>query len=105
MTKSLAGRAALIAGASQGLGREIAAAYVREGASVMLCARDAALLDATLTELAPLAGAGQRVVARPCDVSKPEQVSAVVEAALATFPGLDILVNSAGIYGRSEELV
>ena len=99
MTKPLAGRSALIAGASQGLGREIAAAYVGGGASVMLCARDAAMLDATLTELVPLAGACQRVVARQCDVSKPDQVSALVEAALATFPALDILVNSASIYG------
>lgn len=99
MTKPLAGRAALITGASQGLGREIAAAYVDAGASLMLCARDAALLDTTAAELAALAGAGQRVLARPCDVSKPDQVSALVEAALASFPALDILVNSAGIYG------
>ena len=99
MTKPLAGRAALITGASQGLGREIAAAYVSAGASVMICARDAAMLDATVGELAPLAGAPQVVVARACDVSKPDQVSALVEAALATFPALDILVNSAGVYG------
>jgi NAD(P)-dependent dehydrogenase (short-subunit alcohol dehydrogenase family) len=99
MTKPLAGRAALITGASQGLGREIAAAYVDAGASLMLCARDAALLDTTAAQLAALAGAGQRVLARPCDVAKPDQVSALVEAALASFPTLDILVNSAGIYG------
>jgi NAD(P)-dependent dehydrogenase (short-subunit alcohol dehydrogenase family) len=99
MTKPLAGRAALITGASQGLGREIAAAYVDAGASLMLCARDAALLDTTAAQLAALAGGGQRVLARPCDVSKPDQVSGLVEAALASFPTLDILVNSAGIYG------
>src|SRR5712671_2904379 len=81
MTKPLAGRAALITGASQGLGREIAAAYVDAGASLMLCARDAALLDTTAAQLAALAGGGQRVLARPCDVSKPDQVSALVEAA------------------------
>jgi NAD(P)-dependent dehydrogenase (short-subunit alcohol dehydrogenase family) len=99
MTKPLAGRAALITGASQGLGREIAAAYVGAGASVMMCARDAAMLDASRAELAALAGSGQLVVARPCDVSSPGQVSVLVEAALSTFPALDILVNSAGIYG------
>lgn len=99
MTAPLAGRAALITGASQGLGREIAMAYVGAGASVVLCARDGAMLDATRTELAALGGDHQRVVTQPCDVSKPAEVSALVETALATFPTLDILVNSAGIYG------
>lgn len=99
MSKPLADRAALIVGASQGLGREIAAAYLGAGASVMICARDAAMLGASLAELAPLAAARQLVVARPCDVSKPDQVSALVAAALATFPALDILVNCAAVYG------
>ena len=92
-------RAALITGASQGLGKQIAAAYLREGASVVICARDAALLEQTRAELAGLAAAGQRVIARPCDVSKPDAVDALVRAALAELPELDILVNSAGIYG------
>ena len=91
----LAGRAALITGASQGLGREIAAAYLRAGARVMICARDAAALEATRAELAPLGS----VLAHPCDISKPDQVAALVAAAVAAFPELDILVNSAGIYG------
>jgi len=95
----LQGRAALITGASQGLGKEIAATYLRHGASIAICARDAALLEAVRTELAPLAGPGQRIVARPCDVSKPDQVTALVQWALATFPELDVLVNSAGVYG------
>jgi len=95
----LAGRAALITGASQGLGREIAAAYLRAGASVAICARDRAALDRTQAELAPLATAGQQVVALVCDVSKPEQVTRTVDEAIATFPHLDILVNNAGVYG------
>jgi NAD(P)-dependent dehydrogenase (short-subunit alcohol dehydrogenase family) len=99
MTNPLVDRAALITGASQGLGREIAAAYLRAGASVMVCARDAEMLGASLAELAPRAGARQLVVARACDVSKADQVSRLVEAALATFPALDILVNCAGVYG------
>src|SRR5206468_38910 len=65
----------------------------------MICARDGARLEAAVAELAPLAGPRQLVLARPCDVSSPRQVSVLVEAALATFPTLDILVNSAGIYG------
>ena len=96
---TLGGRAALITGASQGLGREIAAAYLRAGASVAICARDRALLDQTRAELAPLAAAGQQIVALVCDVSKPEQVARVVDEAIATFPHLDIVVSNAGVYG------
>jgi NAD(P)-dependent dehydrogenase (short-subunit alcohol dehydrogenase family) len=97
----LSGRAALITGASQGLGKAIAEAYLREGASVVICARDAALLEATRVELAGLvpAGAGQQVIAHACDVSKPDAVDALARASLAALPGLDILVNSAGVYG------
>ena len=99
MAEQLAGRAALITGASQGLGRAIAEAYVREGASVVICARDAALLERVRGELAAIAGSAQRVIAEACDVSQPAAVDALVAAALGALPGLDILVNSAGIYG------
>lgn len=99
MSRVLDGRGALLTGASQGLGREIAAAYLRAGASVVICARDASALDRTRAELAPLASDGQTLVALPCDVSKPDQVASVVEQAIARVPQLDILVNNAGIYG------
>jgi NAD(P)-dependent dehydrogenase (short-subunit alcohol dehydrogenase family) len=95
----LDGRAALVTGASQGLGREIAAAYLREGASVVICSRDGSMLDRTRAELAPLVAAGQRLVARPCDVSKPDAVDDLIGSSLRALPHLDILVNSAGIYG------
>src|SRR5512144_1564698 len=103
----LAGRAALITGASQGLGRAIARAYVAEGASVSLCARDPAGLEAARAEIAAGARTGQRIVAWPCDVARPDQVRALVEQAVAALPGLDVLVNCAGIYGpkgRVEEV-
>jgi NAD(P)-dependent dehydrogenase (short-subunit alcohol dehydrogenase family) len=99
MTSALEGRAALITGASQGLGKEIAAAYLRAGASVAICARSAAVLDQTRTELAPLVIRGQQILALPCDVSKPEQVTRVVDESVAAFPQLDIVVNCAGVYG------
>jgi NAD(P)-dependent dehydrogenase (short-subunit alcohol dehydrogenase family) len=99
VSRVLEGRGALLTGASQGLGREIAAAYLRAGASVVICARDAAALDHTRAELAPLASDGQALVALPCDVSKPDQVASMVEQAIARVPQLDILVNNAGIYG------
>jgi NAD(P)-dependent dehydrogenase (short-subunit alcohol dehydrogenase family) len=95
----LDGRAALVTGASQGLGREIAAAYLREGASVVICARDGSLLDHTRAELAPLVAPGQCLLAQPCDVSKPQAVDDLIGTSLRALPDLDILVNSAGVYG------
>jgi len=95
----LDGRAALITGASQGLGREIAAMYLREGASVVICARDKAMLEQTRAELAPLVTPGAKLIARPCDVSKPTEVDELVASAVRELPDLDILVNSAGVYG------
>ena len=99
MARALEGRAALITGASQGLGRAIAEAYLREGASLALCARDGALLARTAEALRPLAGPGQRVLHRACDVSRRAEVEGLVAWAAAELPALDVLVNSAGVYG------
>jgi len=99
VTFSLSNRAALITGASQGLGLAIARAYVEAGASVMLCARDAAALGRARDEVAALAGEGQRVAAMPADVSVPGDVDALVSATVDALGGLQILVNNAGVYG------
>ena len=99
MARALEGRAALITGASQGLGRAIAEAFLREGASLALCARDGALLARTAEALRPLAGPGQRVLHRACDVSRRAEVEGLVAWAAAELPALDVLVNSAGVYG------
>ncbi|MEO6786976.1 MAG: SDR family oxidoreductase [Chthoniobacteraceae bacterium] len=95
----LHGLNALITGGSQGLGRAIAETFVREGAGVMLCARDAALLDATRAELAAVAARGQKVLAHTCDVSSEPQVNALVSAAIAELGAVHVLVNNAGVYG------
>jgi NAD(P)-dependent dehydrogenase (short-subunit alcohol dehydrogenase family) len=99
MTGVLDGRAALVTGASQGLGLAIARAYVEAGASVMLCARDADLLDRARAELAALASPAQVVLATPVDVSQRDQVERLVDATLTAFSRLEILVNNAGVYG------
>jgi NAD(P)-dependent dehydrogenase (short-subunit alcohol dehydrogenase family) len=95
----LAGRAAIITGASQGLGVAIAHAYVAAGASVVLCARDAEALERRRRDLAAVAGPGQTVLACPADVSSPTDVTRVVQAAVQALPELDILVNNAGVHG------
>jgi NAD(P)-dependent dehydrogenase (short-subunit alcohol dehydrogenase family) len=97
--RSLSGRSAIITGANQGLGLAIAHAYVEAGASVFLCARDAALLEKAQAEVAAKATPGQRVLAQPCDVSQAPEVERLAQAALAAFPDLQILVNNAGVYG------
>ncbi len=99
MARELEGRSAIVAGANQGLGREIARAFVREGASVILCARDARLLEEMRAELARLTAAPQKVVAQVCDVSKAVDVEALFARAFAECPDLDIVVNCAGVYG------
>jgi NAD(P)-dependent dehydrogenase (short-subunit alcohol dehydrogenase family) len=96
----LGARTALITGATQGLGLEIARQYVRAGIDgVCICGRDPHTLAAAERELLELAGARQRVIAKRADVSSQEQVAALVATALEAFPRLTILVNNAGVYG------
>jgi NAD(P)-dependent dehydrogenase (short-subunit alcohol dehydrogenase family) len=99
MHMKLTGRNALITGASQGLGKVIAEHFVRAGASVAICARDAELLSRTRAELESLATSGQRVLAMPCDVSSEEQVGNFVADAAGELGSLHTLVTNAGIYG------
>jgi NAD(P)-dependent dehydrogenase (short-subunit alcohol dehydrogenase family) len=95
----LEGRFALITGASQGLGTEIARHYVSNGASVMLCARSADKLAAAQGSLAPQLAPGARIETIAGDVGEPKDVERIFETLRAEFPRLDILVNNAGVYG------
>jgi len=99
MTRHLDGRNAIITGANQGFGLAIARAYVKAGASILMCARDAALLERARTEVEALASGGQRVLAIPADVSQRSQVDRVASAALTEFRNVHVLVNNAGVYG------
>ncbi|HTU77303.1 MAG TPA: SDR family oxidoreductase [Solirubrobacteraceae bacterium] len=100
MSGALAGRTALITGASQGLGLEIARAYVEEGADgICICGRDADALDQALEELRELAVPGQKVLGTVADVSRGDDVDRLVELALAGMGEVMILVSNAGVYG------
>jgi hypothetical protein len=92
----LAGRRAIVTGGSKGLGLAIAAELLAEGASVAICSRNAAELDDAAASLAKHAGDGGQILARACDVTDPEQVTAFTEAAAGDLGGVDILVNNAG---------
>jgi len=96
----LAGRAAIITGASQGLGQSIATRFVLAGASVLIVARTDAALEETRDELTAIAGPGGSAAhAIAGDVADPETCARVVREAARLMPSVDILVNNAGIYG------
>jgi 3-oxoacyl-[acyl-carrier protein] reductase len=90
----LTGQVALVTGASQGLGRAIAEALGASRASVALVARSAGKLAEVS---AGIRAGGGTAEAFPCDVSKGEEVSRVVEQVVERFGRLDILVNNAGV--------
>lgn len=92
----LQGRVALITGGAAGIGAATAELFVREGAAVWLVDRDQPALQATLARLDTGAGAG-RVGGSVADVADAEAAAAAVEAALAAFGRLDILVNNAAM--------
>jgi NAD(P)-dependent dehydrogenase (short-subunit alcohol dehydrogenase family) len=89
---SLAGRTALVTGGSRGIGRMIAAGFLKQGARVYISARKAQACDATAAELSALGPC----ISLPADVSTPEGVQALVTAYIEREPALDILVNNAG---------
>lgn len=104
MQKVLAGKQAIITGANQGLGLEIARKYVLAGADVMLCARNGGLLEAACAELLAAAQDGQKIMAQVADVSVESDVETVVAQTLKLLGGCHILVNNAGVYGPKGEI-
>ena len=91
---SLAGRIALVTGASRGIGREIALGYARDGAHVILTARDEARLAAVASEINELPGTSEIV---PLDVSDSDAVRQVIAGVVARHGRLDVLCNNAGV--------
>jgi 3-oxoacyl-[acyl-carrier protein] reductase len=90
----LDGKKALVTGASRGIGRAIAQAFVQEGADVALIATKQDALDALAAELR---SSGRTVVPLACDLRSGDAVSAAVDKAKEALGGLDIVVNNAGI--------
>ncbi len=94
MSVSLEGKVALITGGSQGIGRAVANALAQKGMNLVLAARSADKLELAAEELRK---SGVRVLTVPTDVSKRADLERLVEAAVAEFGGIDVLVNNAGI--------
>jgi 3-oxoacyl-[acyl-carrier protein] reductase len=96
---NLTDRSAIITGANQGLGKAIAAEFVKAGAGVLLTARNEELLKQVRDGLRPLARKGRPVEIMRADVADPESCRAVVARATQLLPDLSVLVNNAGVYG------
>lgn len=89
MDLKIKGKRALVQGSSQGLGRAIAEALIKEGAIVAISSRNADKLNQTAREIGAAA-------AIPCDLSKPGAASALVKTAIERLGGVDILVTNTG---------
>lgn len=92
----LLNKVALVTGAGRGIGEGIARLFAAEGAAVVLADKDGAAVDDVARSLQ---GAGHTALAVRADVSVTEDVRAMVEAAVARFAGLDVLVNNAALTG------
>ncbi|MUL83328.1 MULTISPECIES: SDR family NAD(P)-dependent oxidoreductase [unclassified Mycolicibacterium] len=93
MSNELAGKVAVITGGAAGLGEGLARRFAAEGARVMIGDVERDRGEVLAAEL------GERSAFMAADVSDPEQVGALVAAAIDRFGGLDIMVNNAGVSG------
>lgn len=94
MELNLAGKTALIAASSQGLGFAIAKQLVKEGSNVVISGREEAKLKEKVSELEAL-GTGKAAF-QTADITKPEDIKRLVSYTAETFGTIDMLVNNAG---------
>ena len=95
----LNGKVAVVTGASMGIGEAIARKFVNEGATVVLCSRDAGRVEAARERI----GSVERTLALACDVRNRPEIERVVSLTLHNFQRIDIWVNNAG-YGLVDEV-
>ena len=95
----LENRVALVTGAAKGMGRDICLTLAREGADLVLAAREVAPLETLKGEIETL---GRRALVTPCDVTDEAAVERMVAKATEAFGRIDILVNAAGVTGPIE---
>jgi short-subunit dehydrogenase len=97
------GKSVVVTGASSGIGRSLAFVLANRGAVLTLAARRRELLESVALEIVDGRRGGPSPVAVPCDVTVPEQVSALVGGTIERLGAVDVLVNNAGVsvYGAA----
>jgi dehydrogenase/reductase SDR family protein 4 len=100
----LTGKVALVTGATRGIGKSIAEELARAGAKVAICSRKTEACEATRQDLQEK---GFEVLAKPCNVSRREELQALVDATVGKWGGIDIVVANAAAnpyYGPLTEI-
>jgi len=97
--KFLANKVAIITGASEGLGFEIAKKFILEGANITICSRNKRNLKLAKKSLIKILHSNQKILVIPADVSKQSDVKKIINLTIKKFGKCNILVNNAGIYG------
>jgi 3-oxoacyl-[acyl-carrier protein] reductase len=96
MFTSLKGRSVIVTGGSKGIGKGIARVFAREGANVLIAARDEAVLQDAVAELSS-EGTG-RIESVVADVAKVADCRLLAETAVDRFGGIDVLCANAGVF-------
>ncbi len=90
----LTGKVALVTGATRGIGKSIAEELARAGARVAICSRKAEACEQVRAELI---AQGFQIHAQPCNVSRKEELQALVDATTAKWGGIDVVVANAAV--------
>jgi NAD(P)-dependent dehydrogenase (short-subunit alcohol dehydrogenase family) len=90
----LAGKVAIVTGASRGIGEAIAKGFAKAGADLVLVSRNKEALEKVAKEIRDL---GRKALSIAADIGVAEEIQRTVDTALESFPRIDILVNNAGI--------
>jgi meso-butanediol dehydrogenase/(S,S)-butanediol dehydrogenase/diacetyl reductase len=93
------GKTVIVTGSASGIGKGVAQRFSQEGANVVLCDIDEKKLAAVAAEFP-----GERTLARRCDVTRFDEVEALVKQAVSRFGALDVMVNNAGIASEGTAL-
>ncbi|HYE93507.1 MAG TPA: SDR family NAD(P)-dependent oxidoreductase [Terriglobales bacterium] len=97
----LAGQVAIVTGAGRGIGRATALELARMGADIAVAELDKPGAERTAAEVAAL---GRKAIVVPTDVTRREDLAAMVRRTQAELGGVDILINNAGIYRAAATL-
>jgi NAD(P)-dependent dehydrogenase (short-subunit alcohol dehydrogenase family) len=92
---SFSSKVAIITGGGSGIGKEVATSLVKQGANVVINGRNEAKLQSAAKEIDP---SGTKVRAVTGDISLPDIAASIVDMAVKSFGGVDILINNAGVF-------